>query len=87
MQEVWGIGRRINLHLSGAGIKTVKALRDTPAYWLRARFGEVFVQTNYFRGQDKQYSNCITVPLPNASSDTRLLIWVALFGLSTRLCV
>jgi DNA polymerase V len=34
-----------------------------------------------FREQDKQYSNSITVPLPNASSDTRLLIRAALFGL------
>ena len=30
---------------------------------------------------NKQYSNCITVPLPNASSDTRILIRAALFGL------
>lgn len=42
---------------------------------------QVFVQTNPFREQDKQYSNSITVPLPNASSDTRLLIRAALFGL------
>jgi DNA polymerase V len=42
---------------------------------------QVFIQTNPFREQDKQYSNCITVPLPNASSDTRLLIRAALFGL------
>jgi DNA polymerase V len=42
---------------------------------------QVFIQTNPFREQDKQYSNSITVPLPNASSDTRLLIRAALFGL------
>ncbi len=42
---------------------------------------QVFVQTNPFREQDPQYSNSITVPLPNASSDTRLLVRVALFGL------
>ncbi|SFL94124.1 Y-family DNA polymerase [Nitrosomonas communis] len=42
---------------------------------------QVFIQTNPFREQDKQYSNCITVPLPNASSDTRLLVRAALFGL------
>jgi DNA polymerase V len=41
----------------------------------------VFIQTNPFREQDKQYSNSITVPLPNASSDTRLLIRATLFGL------
>jgi DNA polymerase V len=42
---------------------------------------QVFIQTNPFREQDKQYSKCITVPLPNASSDTRLLVRAALFGL------
>ena len=42
---------------------------------------QVFIQTNPFREQDKQYSNCMTVPLPNASSDTRLLVRAALFGL------
>ncbi|MCW5599665.1 MAG: Y-family DNA polymerase [Nitrosomonas sp.] len=42
---------------------------------------QVFIQTNPFREQDKQYSNSITIPLPNASSDTRLLIRAALFGL------
>lgn len=148
--EVWGVGRQMSLHLNAAGIKTVKALRDTPTTWLRAKFGvvmerlgyelsglsclsleevsaprkqiissrsfgqliyslpelsesvasymssaaeklrrqnsvcnaiQVFIQTNPFREQDKQYSNSITVPLPNASSDTRLLIRAALFGL------
>ncbi len=148
--EVWGVGRRISQHLSAAGIHTVKALRDTPTAWLRARFSvvmerlvyelqgisclaleevsaprkqiissrsfgqliyslpelsesvasymssaagklrsqnsicnaiQVFIQTNPFREQDKQYSKCITVPLPNASSDTRLLVRAALFGL------
>lgn len=42
---------------------------------------QVFVHTNPFREQDPQYSNSITIPLPNASSDTRLLIRAALFGL------
>lgn len=42
---------------------------------------QVFVQTNPFREQDPQYSRTITVPLPNESSDTRLLVRVALFGL------
>ncbi|SDY95998.1 Y-family DNA polymerase [Nitrosomonas sp. Nm58] len=148
--EVWGVGRQMNQHLHAAGIKTVKALRDTPTAWLRAKFGvvmerlgyelrgvsclsleevssprkqiissrsfgqlihslpelsesvasymssaaeklrrqnsvcnaiQVFIQTNPFREQDKQYSNSITVPLPNASSDTRFLISAALFGL------
>ncbi|SFI80918.1 Y-family DNA polymerase [Nitrosomonas sp. Nm34] len=42
---------------------------------------QVFIRTNPFREQEKQYSNCMTVPLPNASSDTRLLVRAALFGL------
>lgn len=42
---------------------------------------QVFVHTNPFREHDPQYANSITVPLPNASSDTRLLIGTALFGL------
>jgi DNA polymerase V len=42
---------------------------------------QVFVQTNPFSEQDPQYSNSITIPLPNASSDTRLLVRAALFGL------
>lgn len=148
--EVWGVGRRISQHLNAAGIHTVKALRDTPTDWLRARFGvvmerigyelqsisclaleevsaprkqiissrsfgqliysltelsesvasymssaaeklrrqrsicnaiQVFIQTNPFHEHDKQYNNCITVPLPNANSDTRLLVRAALFGL------
>lgn len=43
---------------------------------------QVFVQTNRFRVQDRQYSNGITVPLANPSADTRLLIRAALYGLS-----
>ncbi len=42
---------------------------------------KIFVHTNPFREKDPQYSNSITIPLPNASSDTRLLIRAALFGL------
>jgi DNA polymerase V len=42
---------------------------------------QVFVQTNPFREQDPQYSQGITIPLPNASADTRLLVRAALFGL------
>lgn len=150
VSEVWGVGRKMSLHLNAAGIKTVKALRDTPPSWLRAKFGvvmerigyelrgvsclslaevsaprkqiissrsfgqliytlpelsesvasymssaaeklrrqnsicnalQVFIQTHPFRVQDAQYSNSITVPLPNASSDTRLLVRAALSGL------
>ncbi|SFN45188.1 DNA polymerase V [Nitrosospira briensis] len=148
--EVWGVGPRIGSQLHAAGISTVKALRDTPLSWLRARFGvvmertgnelrglscltleevapprkqiissrsfgqpvralphlsesvaghassaaeklrrqngvcgaiQVFIQTNRFREQDPQYSNSMVVPLPNESSDTRLLVRAALFGL------
>ena len=42
---------------------------------------QVFVMTNAFRPQDPQYSNAVTVPLPNPSNDTRLLVKAALFGL------
>jgi DNA polymerase V len=42
---------------------------------------QVFVQTNRFKASDRQYSNAVVVPLPNASCDTRLLIRAALFGL------
>jgi DNA polymerase V len=41
----------------------------------------VFIHTNRFREDDAQYANGITVPLPEASSDTRLLTAAALFGL------
>lgn len=43
---------------------------------------QVFIHTNSFSKYDPQYSNSITIPLPNASSDTRLLIRAALFGLA-----
>jgi len=41
----------------------------------------VFVETNRFREQDKQYSNSFTVPLTEATNDTRRLVAAALFGL------
>lgn len=41
----------------------------------------VFVMTNRFREQDPQYSNGMTIPLPNPSADTRILTGAALFGL------
>ncbi len=41
----------------------------------------VYVETNRFREQDKQYNNSMTVPLTEATSDTRRLIAAALFGL------
>ncbi len=42
---------------------------------------QVFIHTNQFRTNDKQYGNAIVVPLPNPSADTRLLVRAALFGL------
>ena len=42
---------------------------------------QVFVQTNRFKESDRQYSNGVVVPLPNASCDTRLLVRVAMFGI------
>lgn len=42
---------------------------------------QVFVRTNYFRAQDPQYSNAITIPLPQPSNDTRLMVRAALYGL------
>lgn len=42
---------------------------------------QVFIHTNQFRPNDKQYGNAIVIPLPNPSSDTRLLIRAALYGL------
>jgi DNA polymerase V len=41
----------------------------------------VFIQTNHFRTQDRQYANGITIPLPEPSCDTRTLTGAALFGL------
>lgn len=41
----------------------------------------VFIQTNQFRQQDKQYNNGLVIPLTEASSDTRRLTAAALFGL------
>lgn len=41
----------------------------------------VYVETNRFGAQDKQYNNSMTVPLTEATSDTRRLISAALFGL------
>jgi len=41
----------------------------------------VFIHTNRFREQDAQYSNGMTVPLTEATNDTRRLIAAALYGL------
>lgn len=42
---------------------------------------QVFIMTNLFRPQDSQYSNAVTIPLPNPSSDTRLIAKAAMAGL------
>ncbi|TCS32899.1 DNA polymerase V [Paucimonas lemoignei] len=41
----------------------------------------VFVQTNRFRQQDAQYHNGVTIPLTEATSDTRRMTAAALYGL------
>ena len=41
----------------------------------------VFVETNRFREQDAQYANSMTIPLTEATNDTRRLVAAALFGL------
>jgi DNA polymerase V len=38
----------------------------------------VFIQTNPFRQQDEQYSNCLTIPFPDHSDDSRTLAGAAL---------
>ncbi len=43
----------------------------------------VFVQTNPFRQQDRQYSNGVTITLEQASGDTRQLVAAALKSLGT----
>jgi len=48
----------------------------------RAQAVYVFVQTNNFRETDKQYSNALTCTLPVPTSDTRLIIGAAKYGLS-----
>lgn len=42
---------------------------------------QVFIQTNSHRQDQKQYSNAITIPLSRPTSDTRVIIKAALFGL------
>ena len=43
--EVWGVGRRLQAHLQGLGITTVRDLRDADAAALRQRFGVVMERT------------------------------------------
>lgn len=43
--EVWGIGRKLNVHLQAGGIHTVKQLRDFDVTRLRNRFGVVMERT------------------------------------------
>jgi DNA polymerase V len=77
----------------GQMVSTLKELRKAVSTYA-ARAGEklqadrwlcsavhVFIQTNPFRQQDKQYNNGIVVPLTEATHDTRRLTTAALFGL------
>ncbi|MGV8900003.1 MAG: Y-family DNA polymerase [Burkholderiaceae bacterium] len=41
----------------------------------------IFIGTNRFRERDRQYSNGITIPLPDQSCDNRVLVGSALLGL------
>lgn len=41
----------------------------------------VFIETNRFRAQDRQYANSVTIPLTEATSDSRRLTAAALYGL------
>jgi DNA polymerase V len=43
---------------------------------------QVFLQTNPFRKEDKQYSNSITLPIPVATSNTQEIMFYALAGLA-----
>jgi DNA polymerase V len=77
----------------GAMVTTYQDLREAVStYMLTAaeklrqqnsicRGVHVFIHTNRFREQDAQYSNSITVPLTEPSSDSRRLIAAALYGL------
>jgi DNA polymerase V len=77
----------------GQMVTTLQELREAVSTYT-ARAGEklradrslcsavhVFIQTNSFRQQGKQYSNGIVVPLTEATNDTRRLTAAALFGL------
>ena len=77
----------------GEMVNTYRGLREavstyvtTAAEGLRSQGSvcnmvNVFVETNRFREQDKQYSNSFTIPLTEATNDTRRLVAAALFGL------
>lgn len=41
----------------------------------------VYIETNRFKDEDKRYNNSITIPLTEATADTRRLIAAAQFGL------
>lgn len=43
--EIWGIGRKLNAHLTAGGIHTVRQLRDFDVQRLRSRFGVVMERT------------------------------------------
>lgn len=45
VDEVWGVGRRLRLHLTSLGITTVRALRDADPDLIRERFGVVLART------------------------------------------
>lgn len=66
--------------------QAVSNFAATCAYKLRKQASvcnhvHVFILTNYFNKNDKQYSNAITVTLPVGSNDSRVLIKYALIAL------
>ncbi|RJG06233.1 Y-family DNA polymerase [Noviherbaspirillum cavernae] len=79
----------------GAPVVTYDELRESvTSYMLRAAEKlrrqhsmcsavHVFIHTNRFREQDAQYSNGVTVPLTEASSDSRRLVAAVLHGLKS----
>jgi len=94
LQEVAPVRKQIISSRSfGEMVLTIDGLREavstyvtTAAEKLRGEESicnvvSVFIETNRFREQDKQYSNSITIPLTEATADTRRLIAAALFGL------
>lgn len=94
LQEVAPVRQQIISSRSfGEMILTIDGLREavstyitTAAEKLRGEGSicnmvSVFVETNRFREQDRQYSNSITIPLTEATADTRRLTAAALFGL------
>lgn len=68
------LAQSITLYMSTAAEK----LRRQHSY---AGSVHVYIRTSPFKPDDPTYSNSLTIPLPNPSDDTRLLVNFALWGL------